>query len=108
MSDMHIQGVLAQIRAMSAQAAGGIAGPRVGSEVQRGEFSALLKQAVQHVNGQQQQAAQMADAFERGAPGVDLAQTMLSMQNASLSFQGVVQVRNHLLAAYREIMSMQV
>jgi len=33
---------------------------------------------------------------------------MISMQRASLAMQGMVQVRNRLVEAYREVMNMQV
>jgi flagellar hook-basal body complex protein FliE len=39
---------------------------------------------------------------------VSLHQTMISIQEASVSFQLMVEVRNHLLDSYQEIMRMQV
>ena len=53
----------------------------------------------------------VALALERFASGHDsasLSDTMISMQEASISSQATVQVWNKLVAAYHEIMNMQV
>ena len=50
----------------------------------------------------------MARSFELGAPEVQLHDVMISLQKANISFQQTVQVRNRLVAAYQEIMNMQV
>jgi flagellar hook-basal body complex protein FliE len=39
---------------------------------------------------------------------VSLAEVMVASQKASLQFQAMTEVRNKLLTAYQEIMSMQV
>jgi flagellar hook-basal body complex protein FliE len=43
-----------------------------------------------------------------GAANVNLSDVMISMQKASISFQGAIQVRNKLVSAYHDIMNMQV
>lgn len=105
MSDMQIQQVLAQMRALSARAANETP---AASEVQGGNFAELLKESVTQVNAAQQQAGDLAARFEQGAPDVSLAEVMVSMQKASLQFEAVTQVRNRIVSAYREIMNMQV
>jgi len=50
----------------------------------------------------------MSLAYASGDENTDLAQVMVSMQKASLSFEAVTQVRNKLLSAYQEVMNMQV
>jgi len=45
---------------------------------------------------------------QAGAPGATLEQTMVSMQKAQIGFQAAVTVRNKLVAAYTDIMNMQV
>jgi flagellar hook-basal body complex protein FliE len=72
------------------------------------DFGALMKASLDKVNETQQQAASLAQAFETADKQVDLAQVMISLQKANISFQAMVQVRNKLVAAYQEIMSMQV
>ncbi len=106
MTDVNVSKVLAQMRAMSELAQG--------SQLQNGtkpdapDFSRMLKGAIDAVNENQKTAGELAEAFETGDPGVDLAQVMVAMQKASLSFQSMVQVRNKLLAAYQDIMNMPV
>ena len=105
MSQMEIDRVLAQIRAISTQthagesrAAAAAGGP--------GEFAGILRKGLEQVNQVQQRAGALADAFERGTPGVELPQVMLEMQKASVSLRAVAEVRNRLVAAYQEIMNM--
>lgn len=98
------QAVLTQMRLLAAHARG----LEVRKPVETGstDFSALLKQAVNSVNEQQQAAATLSDKFERGAPGIDVGQVMVAMQKANLSFQAATQVRNKLVSAYQDIMNM--
>jgi flagellar hook-basal body complex protein FliE len=101
MSDMNINQVLAQMRAMSLDA---------GSQVQEAgsniDFSVLLKQSIDSVNETQQAAGKMAEAFETGAADVSLAEVMVASQKASVSFQAMLQVRNKLVEAYQDVMNM--
>lgn len=106
MADIDINQVLAQMRAISASAS---SSPRVETKENSGEeFSALLRQSIDKVNDTQQQAGQLAEAFEAGKDSVDLPEVMIALQKASISFQAMTQVRNKLLSAYQEIMNMQV
>ena len=72
------------------------------------DFAALLKASVDQVNATQQDSANLAKAFEQGDPNANLQEVMVSLQQANLSFQTMVQVRNKLVSAYHEVMSMQV
>ena len=113
MSNMEIDRVLAQIRSVSQ--GGGVGGPgglrgptgAVGGPgaVDNG-FAKLLKQGIDSVNSTQMKAADIADKFERGVPGVELPQVMLEMQKANVSFRALAEVRNKFVEAYREIMNM--
>jgi flagellar hook-basal body complex protein FliE len=69
-------------------------------------FSSLLGKLVSEVNAQQQAAGQTVNALQSGA-NVPLPQAVISMEEASVSFQLMVQVRNKLLESYQEIMRMQ-
>ncbi|HWG75731.1 MAG TPA: flagellar hook-basal body complex protein FliE [Steroidobacteraceae bacterium] len=71
-------------------------------------FGTLLKQGIDAVNSTQQSADALAAAWERGAPGVDLARVMVETQRASVSFQALAQVRNRLISAYQDIMNMSI
>ena len=68
-------------------------------------FSSLLGKMVSEVNAQQQSSAQSVSALQSGA-NVPLHQAVISMEEASVSFQLMVEVRNRLLESYQEIMRM--
>ena len=114
MSNMAIDQVLAQIRALSAQASAGIKpnmpapGAAPSDAAQGTDFAAVLKRGIDSVNSTEQKASQLADAWERGVPGVDLARVMIESQKASVSFRALTEVRNRLVSAYQDIMNMQI
>lgn len=70
-------------------------------------FTDALNQAVDHVNGLQQEASAMQDAFARGED-MDLTEVMVSMQKADVGFEATKQVRNQLVEAYNDIFNMPV
>ena len=72
------------------------------------DFGALLKANVDGVDRAQTQASTLADRFQLGDPKVSLEETMVAVQKASLSFQQLVQIRNRVVAAYHDVMNMQV
>lgn len=71
-------------------------------------FSDALSSAVQGVNGMQQHSQQLAAAFERGDPQVDIADVMVATQKSGLAFQAVTEVRNRLIRAYQDVMNMPI
>ncbi len=70
-------------------------------------FTTAFEQVLNNVNNQQASASQLSEAYERGDT-VDIAKVMLARQQASVSFEATLQVRNKLLSAYKDIMSMPV
>jgi flagellar hook-basal body complex protein FliE len=60
------------------------------------------------VNEVQQEASAMREAFEKGQGDMDLAQVMIAAQKSSLSFEAMVQVRNKLIEAYKDVMNMAI
>lgn len=108
MKEITADSLLMQMRAMSARAQGAALRETIAAPVAGAEFSTLLRTAVERVNDTQQAASRLATAFETGAANVDLADVMIAMQKASLSFQAASQVRNRLVSAYQEIMSMPI
>jgi flagellar hook-basal body complex protein FliE len=101
MSDMNVNMVLAQMRAMSIQAGGPV--QKTGGNT---DFSELLQQSIASVNNTQQSAGKMASAFETGAANTSLSDLMVADQKASVSFQAMLQVRNKLVEAYKDVMNM--
>lgn len=106
MSQMEIDRVLAQIRELSAQMHPSATPAKPAQAGGVSEFSNIMRAGVDQVNQQQQRAGQLADAFERGTPGVELPQVMLELQKASVSFRALNEVRNRLVSAYQEIMNL--
>jgi flagellar hook-basal body complex protein FliE len=72
-----------------------------------GSFSSMLGQMVSEVNAKQAAAGQSVNALQSGQ-NVPLHKTMIAMEEANVSFQLMVEVRNRLLDSYQEIMRMQV
>ena len=72
------------------------------------DFGALLKDSLDGVDRSQVQATRMSEQFQLGNPKVTLEETMVAVQKASLSFQQLVQIRNRVVAAYHDVMNMQV
>jgi flagellar hook-basal body complex protein FliE len=70
-------------------------------------FSSMLGQFVSDVNAQQNVSAQTVSALQSGQ-NVPLHQAVIAMEEANVSFQLMVEVRNRLLDAYQEIMRMQI
>jgi len=70
-------------------------------------FGDYIQTAVEAVNETQMNAAEMRDAYERGED-VPLTDVVLSMQKSSLAFEATLQVRNKLLKAYNDVLSMPV
>lgn len=103
MSNMDINQVLAQMRIMGDQARS----TSVQAESST-DFSALLRDSIDKVNDTQQQAGKLAEAFETGQTDASLAEVMISLQKASVSFQAMVQVRNKLVEAYKDVMNMPI
>ncbi len=70
-------------------------------------FADTMTSALKDVNEGQQRASALSESYERGET-VDIAKVMLARQQASVGFEATLQVRNKLLSAYKDIMSMPV
>lgn len=106
MSEMNVNQLLAQMRAMGDMAKGSQVNPA--AETETVNFSDVLKTSIDKVNDTQMTAGQLSEAFQKGDPDVALSDVMISMQKASVSFQAMLQVRNKLVNAYTDIMNMPV
>ena len=105
MSDIAINQVLAQMRAMQA-----LANPQATPEAVQGQgnFSNLMQDSIKEVNSAMQESRAMTARFEMGDPSVSLAEVMVNSQKAGLQFQAVAEIRNRVLSAYKEVMDMPV
>jgi len=71
-------------------------------------FRSAMADALKAVSDSQLQAQRMQREVALDNPTVSLEETMVAMQKSQLGFTAVLQVRNRLVAAYSEIMNMQV
>jgi flagellar hook-basal body complex protein FliE len=116
MSNMSIDGVLAQIRSLQAQTKIGVPaikpampqGPGAPAAAGQVSFANVLKQGLEAVNASQATATDLAARFDRGEPGLELSQVMLESQKANVALRATVEVRNRLVSAYQDIMNMPI
>lgn len=106
MSQVAINQVLSQMRALEAAAKSGEESSIGGVAGGGSEFGKMLAESIDKANDAQNQAGDLKEAFTRGDEGVELPQVMVALQEASISFQAMTQVRNKLLSAYQDIMNM--
>ena len=109
MSQMEINKVLTQMRALS----GSMGLPETGlAQVTpvpgSTSFGQILEQSISKVNEQQGVAQNMITGFQTGSGSASVAEVMVAMQKASLSFTAMTQVRNKLVEAYQEVMNMPI
>ena len=80
--------------------------PEVG-QADEASFSNLLGNMINDVNAKQVAETEAVNGLVAGQ-NVPLHQAMIAMEEASVSFQLMVEVRNKLLESYQELMRMQV
>jgi flagellar hook-basal body complex protein FliE len=119
--NMNVNGVdslLAQIRQIRSQMpivhgsmgadSSGAAGSASPAGAVKTDFAAVLKSSLDGVAAMQNNADATEKSFVLGDPNVSLSNVMIDMQKANISFQTAIQVRNKVIAAYNDIMNMQV
>ncbi|HQS57103.1 MAG: flagellar hook-basal body complex protein FliE [Gallionellales bacterium 35-53-114] len=111
MNVSKVDGLLAEMRAAMVTAQGGgvaKAGEAAAGGAGKVDFASVLKSSLDGVAQAQNQATTLQNAFVMGDDKVSLSDTMIAMQKANISLQATVQVRNKVVAAYNDIMNMQV
>ncbi len=86
---------------------GAMAPDAIGAPAKPTAFADTFADALKSVNQGQAESARLSEAYERGEV-TDIAKVMLARQQASVGFEATLQVRNKLLSAYKDIMSMPV
>ena len=99
----QIQGIGSAVSAIPDVASAGSAVSTSGS----GGFMDSLKAAIGKVNDVQLQGGQAVDALLTGQTQ-DIHRTMVALEQANVSFQLMMQIRNKLVTAYEEIQRMQI
>lgn len=71
-------------------------------------FSSTLKGALDRLDGTIASANNTAKAFASGSKDIPLSDVMVSMEQANLALQMAANVRDKVVAAYSNVMNMQV
>lgn len=69
-------------------------------------FSEVLFNSVNNINQTQVTAKTQSEAFLAGSTDIGLNDVMVSLQKSSIALNMGIQVRNKMVSAYQEIMSM--
>ena len=106
---LAMRSAILQQNAALQKAAGqtGVTGAPGAATAPDANFGDALKNALSQVNDLQAKSTEMSTSYERGDT-TDIASVMLAREQASVGFQATLQVRNKLLSAYKDIMSMPV
>jgi flagellar hook-basal body complex protein FliE len=105
MSTFEINRVLAEMRALAAQAAG-MAPTASAAPLDSG--AQLKMSPAQAVNTLPPTPVASAPVSEAGAPQLNISSLMIELQKAGLGFKEIAEVRNKLVDAYREVMNMPI
>lgn len=81
--------------------------PQMDKTSQAAPFDNVLGRMVGEVNAKQISAGEAVKGLLSGQ-GVSMHQAMIAMEEASVSFQLMAEVRNKLLESYQELMRMQI
>ncbi|MCB9478205.1 MAG: flagellar hook-basal body complex protein FliE [Deltaproteobacteria bacterium] len=85
---------------------------RPGAEAKKADeqgpaFSEVLKSAIEEVSGLESEADQAIQELITGQND-NIHEAMIALQKADVSFKAMMEVRDKLIGAYKEIMRMQV
>ncbi|WP_326525728.1 flagellar hook-basal body complex protein FliE [Sphingomonas sp.] len=104
---MALRSQILERNAALARAADAPSAPDASKAAGPTSFADTLADAVKSVSKSQSQASDLSAQYERGET-IDIAKVMMARQQASIGFEATLQVRNKLLSAYKDIMSMPV
>lgn len=97
---MAVNGISAVTQMVASLPATGTAGAADGAD-----FGQILANALEEINTQQLNSAKMTDDFVTGKTD-SIHEVMIAAEEASISLQLAMEVRNKVLDAYQEIMRM--
>lgn len=108
MSDMSIDQVLMQMRVLAAQAKGFQPAAETAPTPGGVDFSELLGNSIKAVNENQKISSDLKTRFELGDQSVNVVDIAIASEKAKISYTAMVEVRNKLVEAYKEVMSLPV
>ena len=77
------------------------------SDTPQTSFGEIIRQSIAEVNQLQKEADDAVQNLNTGK-NKDIHGTLIALEKADISFQLLMQVRNKIVAAYQEIMRMQI
>ena len=110
---VDINALLSEMRVIKSktQAFGGpesIGGLQQGVSTPKVNFGDVFSNAIDKVNSFQKASGNMQKAYLNGDPNVDITQVMIASQKSSVAFEAATQVRNKVVEAYKDVMSMPI
>lgn len=81
--------------------------PKSSEKITTPKFSETLSEMISQVDHLQKEAGNSVESFIAGEHG-NLHEVMASVEEAQLSFQLMMEIRNKLMESYQELMRMQV
>ena len=107
MNNINVDQVLMQMRVLAAQAKGV---QDVANIDQKGgaDFSELLVKSINAVNESQQASGDLKERFDMGDQTVSMVDVAIASEKAKIAFSAMTEVRNKLVKAYQDVMSMSV
>lgn len=105
----NVDNLLSQMQAaVSAARGNALSAPKSATAAGGVDFANVLKSSLDGVNQMQRESESLQKAFILGDDKVSLSDTMIAMQKSEIAFQTAIQVRSKFVAAYNDIMNMQV
>jgi flagellar hook-basal body complex protein FliE len=104
----RIQALVEQLKVAAARSQGNVNPLQAEKPTGKVDFADALKASLDQVNSGQIKAEQLGKRFAMGDDSVNLSDVMITSQKANIAFQATIQVRNKLVSAYHDIMTMQV
>lgn len=108
----RIEAMISQLKAAATRPEGGVNGvnglSQGAQKTGKVGFADALKASLDGVNASQKSAEALGSRFAMGDDKVSLSDVMIAGQKANIGLQATVQVRNKLVAAYQDIMNMQI
>lgn len=104
MSEINAVSLMNQMRLMATKAEGS----SVEFSGAQEPFGNILQRALGDVNQLQGTSDALKTRFEKGDADVGISEVMVAMQKADLGFQATLTVRNKVVEAYQDVMSMPI
>lgn len=106
MNSIGVEQVLAQMRALAAQAkadhTSGVEQPR------QVNFGDMLTKSINAVNELQNTSSDLKTRFEQGDSSVSVIDITMASEKAKIAFTAMTEVRNKLVQAYHDVMNLPI